>query len=49
MQEFNSDIEQLDFSDASLAAKHINDWVKKETRGKVDQIVSEGWYHFYLN
>ncbi|KAJ9577139.1 hypothetical protein L9F63_006261 [Diploptera punctata] len=41
VNDFYSDIQQLDFSDASFAAKQINAWVNKETHGKVDQIISK--------
>ena len=45
MNDFFSDIEQLQFSDARSAANEINSWVEKQTHGKVNRLVSEGWYN----
>lgn len=38
---YNADILNLDFGDASGSAKEINDWIKKATNGKLNEIVSE--------
>lgn len=38
---YNADVLNLDFGDASGSAKHINDWIKQATNGRLSELVSE--------
>jgi serpin B len=39
---FASDAQQLDFSKSSESSKAINDWVLKQTRDKIEDLIPEG-------
>jgi serpin B len=39
---YNASLEKIDFSNTKLAATRINNWVSKETKDKIKEIVSEG-------
>ncbi|RZC32493.1 Serpin and/or Ded cyto domain containing protein, partial [Asbolus verrucosus] len=38
-EDFNSEVASIDFSDKETAVKKINDWVKEQTREKIQKIV----------
>lgn len=41
-QNYQTDIKQVDFKNASSCANYINDWVATVTNGKIPSLVTEG-------
>ena len=40
-------VKTTDFSDYKSSAQKMNSWMKQQTNGKIDSIVSEGFYFLY--